>query len=229
MRPDSYLTFVAGHRRVSLVVRAANLQSDPDIREGMLRGAVVVLTGHFEAFLNSLGMLLADLIVADWDAMLPAQRRIVARYAARELRSGLANVPVDQFPDDGAADAMRNSVRTSHAWMEAGGEFSRTGPNLRVEQLYHLETAPAAVERFLASYWPDGPTFFDWMDSLGHDRGALWVTLTQLINVRNDIAHGLGQVPAPTHEDLRLYLARSAHLVRLAIRFCEAAGTPPAA
>lgn len=232
MRPPSYETYAAGHKQVAQLLRASVQTGDARLREGMLRGAVVILSGQLEAFLNSLGRLLAEAVSEEWTNMLPAQRRIVARYAARHMSDLPAVVPEDGFPDDGGAERVHELILTTRDWMENPGEFARSGPDLRVERLYHLEMAPAAIARFLTFYWPDGPGFFDWAADRGEDRGALWVTLTQLVRVRNDIAHGLGQVPPPTVEDVRQYLARTTRVVRLAIAYCDAgraaAGAPAA-
>lgn len=231
MRPLSYERYVAQHRRVSALVRAAAMEPSTELREAMLEGATVILTGQFEAFLNSLGMRLAEAVTEHWDSMLPAQRRIVSRYASREILPVLLGLSDNGWPDDQDANRVRTVVTKSHNWMEIPGDFARSGPDLKVEELYRIDAAPKAIERFLAQYWPDGPRFFTWLESRGHDRNAIWLTLTQVVNVRNDVAHGLGQVPTPTLTDVRTYLARITRIVRHSIEYCEAAhaaGSAPA-
>ena len=61
MRPLSYATYVTGHRQAT-VWSAQRARSTIQCCARMLRAAVVDLSGHFEAFLNSLGRMLADQI-----------------------------------------------------------------------------------------------------------------------------------------------------------------------
>jgi len=78
---------------------------------------------------------------------------------------------------------------------------------------FYEEAAPKAVDALLSAFHPQGQSFFDWLEAQGIDRGILWKNLQNMVNMRNEIAHGnLSQ--KPTLVDARRFAGTARTLVQ---------------
>ncbi len=112
------------------------------------------------------------------------------------------------------ADRIARAVRRTSAWLDTPGQFARDGVNPRLGGFHDASNVAKATENLLILLRDDGMKFFDWLGSHGADQSSYRLSLSNLVSLRNDVAHQLGLGLQPTAPELVMHQKRLAVLVR---------------
>jgi len=97
------------------------------------------------------------------------------------------------------SDAVENPSSWSH--------FSDFG------MLGEGSTTPEKIISTLRAFDSSGRQFADYLEELGHDRGSIMQSLTQLVDTRHNTAHALKGSSPPSSSDTEIWIKASAILV----------------
>ncbi len=199
------------------LIASVKLTQTDRANDELRRACTVLVCAALEGFLGRLGEEHLDATLDPYDTMTGAQKVAVAATAVgtfAELNRALDVIDV------GAADRVARTIRRVNEWLEVPGAYAKSGAEPTLGGFWEPDAAPKVLERLLVQLRSDGERFFSWMGRNGIDDGALWVTLQQLVRLRNDVAHGDRLLPSPSLDELRTYRSRVHLIVRRIRIYC---------
>jgi hypothetical protein len=199
-------------------VGTENVSSQSLAKEvAVARAIVVLLAGHLQAFFNSLGGEVLSQLPSDWNSLTLEQQRYVALCMAAEIQRCNADFRGETYRDAGKVQKLKDRVQRLGEWIETPDKVNSSEQDV-VLQGFFKDVAPRSVDKFLRRFHPEDESFLDWVGRQGFDKSRIYTVLEQLVNQRNDVAHGSLETQ-PTLNDARLYIVTATTLVRLADKF----------
>lgn len=217
MSSDAYADFVFRFRRTALLVRLARSGSDPETATVSAQGAVVLAAAALERYINDVLREATERIKVDsWDQLATGHKNLLTLQVATHLRGILQDFPQSGKVKDKRQGSLRKAVETCAGAFES----PKSWPHFREYGLFlEAATEPDRLIAALRTFDLLERDFGSYVEEIGHDRRALFSSLTELIDARHAAAHALPDRMPPSPGDVQLWVIRSASLVRAIERF----------
>ncbi len=202
-------------RKATVVVIPGAKVSEQQV---LVRSGIVLLASHVEAFFSAM----ADEYIDGIDRRSYfSQPAVVQRYLALQASEELAKAieDVGDGYDQNRRKQFYSRAVTASRWMKDPSRVSEASkPRLRE---FYRQRGVTAVDKYLGLYCSRSIKFFDWLGSIGLDRGRFATVLEGLITARNEIAHGNDGSSSLGVQDLRDYLAVITLMLRRVGRYID--------
>ena len=170
------------------------LSPEPEVTRAVIRSAVVILSSHFERYIRSV----TEEAVAVVNRVKPDREKLTLALRLEHSRVGIAEVTKRSW--ETRAHALTDFVETD-AWLWS----NLTEGELQPDRVLTWLKSPKPLELMRVYRLWGVDDIFTRITRANHTRNQFFLRLKELVEKRNNIAHGEFTVVA-THNDVEAYL-----------------------
>lgn len=212
----AYSDFQVRSREVTYLLRGALRADDPAKSATLSKAACVLSAAALERYVND--VLLENcrkLSVETWDELTPGHQRFLLGQMAEVAKLAGERLAEDPAPDSRPRKRFERIIDECSAAFRQPSSWAHF-PNYGMFMDGSAE--PDKVNRIFKLFDAEGRNFFDYVETRGADRKALFTGVSQLINARHATAHALPDTP-PGSTDVRTWVVLTISLVRFVEAF----------